>query len=250
MFRYNWQAIPLLPFIDQERLLAALETLEPTLTPEEKVRNSAGQEYIFMHVSHPLANTVTALFQPEHTVFDENVTAEETVLTQDQPLDGGGSVLVDPEATLSLISRPVILSDPSHPHYDPTRSVSEVKPEQKDSPIQPPQSMNRAAVDPPKPKNNSHNPNAQAAANLRLLLKRKKTGQPEVGVAGSEKKRKIEEKPERKTGGECYRKQRKRGTKLIIDPTESGGMNGQVCIFPRSQRLHSCSALEWRSIHV
>ncbi|KAJ7608732.1 exonuclease II [Roridomyces roridus] len=49
--RQDWEAIVKIPFIDQERLLSAMESKEERLTPEEKQRNSFGTStrFIFSH---------------------------------------------------------------------------------------------------------------------------------------------------------------------------------------------------------
>jgi len=63
-----WQAVALLPWIEEQRLLTELEKIEPKFTPEEKDRNSLGVDYIFVHKSHFLANSIYALmaqFPPE-----------------------------------------------------------------------------------------------------------------------------------------------------------------------------------------
>uniref|UniRef100_A0A7S4Q3X4 5'-3' exoribonuclease n=1 Tax=Alexandrium monilatum TaxID=311494 RepID=A0A7S4Q3X4_9DINO len=47
--RFTWQAVILLPFIDEPRLVRILAPLLKRLTPAEKVRNRRGQELIFGH---------------------------------------------------------------------------------------------------------------------------------------------------------------------------------------------------------
>lgn len=37
-----WQGVALLPFIEQDRLLGAIKTVEPLLTPDERRRNAWG----------------------------------------------------------------------------------------------------------------------------------------------------------------------------------------------------------------
>jgi 5'-3' exoribonuclease 2 len=46
-----WQGVALLPFIEEERLLAALEAHYPALTEEEKVRNACGDAVLFVHAN-------------------------------------------------------------------------------------------------------------------------------------------------------------------------------------------------------
>jgi 5'-3' exoribonuclease 2 len=45
-----WQGVALLPFIDEERLLRALEKVYPSLTPEQVRLNSRGDPKLFAHV--------------------------------------------------------------------------------------------------------------------------------------------------------------------------------------------------------
>ncbi|KAG8647865.1 hypothetical protein MANES_09G118800v8 [Manihot esculenta] len=56
--RRKWQAICILPFIEESRLLSAVAQVEHTLTDEEKRRNSLVVDILFVHVSHPLADIV------------------------------------------------------------------------------------------------------------------------------------------------------------------------------------------------
>jgi hypothetical protein len=58
--RFAWQAITLLPWIDEARLLAAIATVEGTLTPEERFRNSARLETLFVRCTHPLGAAILA----------------------------------------------------------------------------------------------------------------------------------------------------------------------------------------------
>ena len=59
--KYLWQAVALLPWIDEKRLLTELKKVEPTFTAEEKERNDVGEEYLFVHSSHRIANSISAL---------------------------------------------------------------------------------------------------------------------------------------------------------------------------------------------
>ena len=59
--RFVWQAVTLLPFIDEARLLAAAASAEGSLTVEERRRNSVMLDTLFVHASHALAPSVLAL---------------------------------------------------------------------------------------------------------------------------------------------------------------------------------------------
>merc|ERR1712084_97487 len=47
--RFTWQAVILLPFIDEPRLVRILAPLLKQLKPSEKVRNRRGNELVFGH---------------------------------------------------------------------------------------------------------------------------------------------------------------------------------------------------------
>nr|XP_043631617.1 5'-3' exoribonuclease 3-like [Erigeron canadensis] len=59
--RYAWQGIAMLPFIDEARLLAEVEKVEPTLTEEEARRNSRMCDMFFVSASHKLSPYIYAL---------------------------------------------------------------------------------------------------------------------------------------------------------------------------------------------
>jgi len=61
--RYDWQAVALLPFIDEARLLAAIAPLHALLSPEELRRNSFGQTTIYARAdAHPVAQAMLKLY--------------------------------------------------------------------------------------------------------------------------------------------------------------------------------------------
>ena len=53
-----WQAVALLPFIDEQRLLAELDRARPSFTAEENERNRLGSEYIFLRADSPAGKLV------------------------------------------------------------------------------------------------------------------------------------------------------------------------------------------------
>ena len=58
--RRLWQAVVLLPFIDEKRLLENVRPLEEALEGDEKERNKLGHNYLFVHRSQPLAGLLAS----------------------------------------------------------------------------------------------------------------------------------------------------------------------------------------------
>jgi len=59
--KFQWQAVTLLPFCDQKRLLAAIDPLWDTLTDDQKRMNSFGTSQVYVNAHHPMARTMIAL---------------------------------------------------------------------------------------------------------------------------------------------------------------------------------------------
>ena len=57
-----WQGVALLPFIDEERLLDAMNTRYPGLTEAEIERNKWGNNVLFVADEHPLYPTMETLY--------------------------------------------------------------------------------------------------------------------------------------------------------------------------------------------
>ena len=76
--RFTWQAVALLPWIDEKRLLQETRGLDSTLTKEEKRRNSINLETLLCHVSHPLSREIYAL---EDEVGDGNRQSKSNFMT-------------------------------------------------------------------------------------------------------------------------------------------------------------------------
>ncbi|KAL2869339.1 5'-_3' exoribonculease Dhp1 [Aspergillus lucknowensis] len=60
--KFAWQGVVLLPFIDEKRLLAAMEKKYPLLSEEERSRNAVGKEVLLLSESHPLYQDLVANF--------------------------------------------------------------------------------------------------------------------------------------------------------------------------------------------
>ncbi|QSL66376.1 hypothetical protein MERGE_000754 [Pneumocystis wakefieldiae] len=54
--RFSWQGVALLPFIDEKRLLDAIEKVYPQLSDEEKSRNTVGNDILFISEDNALYN--------------------------------------------------------------------------------------------------------------------------------------------------------------------------------------------------
>lgn len=61
--KYAWQGVALLPFIDADRLLAAIEPLYSQLTAEEQDRNKLGSSVIFCSGNHTNFENLCALYK-------------------------------------------------------------------------------------------------------------------------------------------------------------------------------------------
>merc|ERR1719397_1857243 len=59
--KFQWQAVTLLPFCDQKRLLDAIDPLWDTLTDDQKRMNSFGVTQVYVNAHHPMAPTMIAL---------------------------------------------------------------------------------------------------------------------------------------------------------------------------------------------
>jgi len=75
--RFTWQAVILLPFIDEPRLVRILAPLLKQLTPNEKVRNRRGQELIYFHKDDKIGfkgvQLAQAAFEAGHTGLKQQV---------------------------------------------------------------------------------------------------------------------------------------------------------------------------------
>lgn len=60
--KFEWQGVALLPFIDEKRLLDAMNTKYPELDEDEKARNAFGRDDLLMSSKHPLYDQVTLQF--------------------------------------------------------------------------------------------------------------------------------------------------------------------------------------------
>jgi 5'-3' exoribonuclease 2 len=60
--KFAWQGVALLPFIDEKRLLDAMNTRYPLLSQDEHARNGVGKEVLIMSDRHPLYEEIATNF--------------------------------------------------------------------------------------------------------------------------------------------------------------------------------------------
>ncbi|KAK0871133.1 5'-3' exoribonuclease 2 [Friedmanniomyces endolithicus] len=94
--KFAWQGVALLPWIDETRLLAAMQTKYPLLTADEQRRNAFGAEALIFSTKHPLYDTVATNFYgkrqgKEKFKLDSQVSEEDAYVPNSgllYPLDG------------------------------------------------------------------------------------------------------------------------------------------------------------------
>jgi 5'-3' exoribonuclease 2 len=65
--KQSWKAVVLLPFIDEKRLLNAMNTKYPLLTAEEHARNEMGKDALLVSENHALYDVLAAHFYSKKT---------------------------------------------------------------------------------------------------------------------------------------------------------------------------------------
>lgn len=60
--KMQWQGVALLPFIDQDRLLTAMEDGYPKLTEDDIKRNTSGHDVLFVSDDHRLYDSFCKLY--------------------------------------------------------------------------------------------------------------------------------------------------------------------------------------------
>lgn len=106
--RFAWQAVTLLPWIEEKRLLDAVASVEHTLSEEERFRNSSRLETLFVRATHPLGGAVLAL-EAEHAGLEGEARAA-TETPMDPAVSGamnGQMVLLDGAACPKAMPSPV-----------------------------------------------------------------------------------------------------------------------------------------------
>jgi len=67
--KYSWQGVAILPFIDEKRLLKALEPYYPQLTEEEKERNSRSYEILYVDSTNLLYDKMEDLYKDKSVII-------------------------------------------------------------------------------------------------------------------------------------------------------------------------------------
>eukprot|EP00249_Psilotum_nudum_P024522 c29209_g1_i5 orf=683-3985(-) len=106
--RYAWQGVAKLPFIEESRLLAAIRTVEGTLTESEIRRNSIMAEMLFLTCSHPLAPYIFSFYDRYgHLRGQKRTNAQEKINPIASGDMNGFLSLCDGEACPSIFRSPV-----------------------------------------------------------------------------------------------------------------------------------------------
>eukprot|EP00045_Choanoeca_perplexa_P015867 m.206175 g.206175 ORF g.206175 m.206175 type:complete len:1229 (+) comp17100_c0_seq1:60-3746(+) len=94
--KFTWQAVVLLPFIDEAKLLEALAPLEATLSEDERRRNTVGNHRIFVHQRHPAAPQLVGLADE-----DLDIQLLDANLIQSAPAPATATDAKEPEAKMA-----------------------------------------------------------------------------------------------------------------------------------------------------
>nr|CDJ90100.1 Putative 5-3 exonuclease domain containing protein [Haemonchus contortus] len=125
--KFAWQGVALLPFVDEVRLLRTLETVQDTLTEEEKARNTTGPNRIFIGKKHPAFDFFKELYSnvngevnsvdidPAFTYgMSGRITADKTALAPDLPFPSPVNDKSCPDLPVNGAMM-VIYEDPHYP---------------------------------------------------------------------------------------------------------------------------------------
>uniref|UniRef100_A0A0K0DTB2 5'-3' exoribonuclease n=1 Tax=Strongyloides stercoralis TaxID=6248 RepID=A0A0K0DTB2_STRER len=103
--RHAWMGVALLPFVDQNRLLACLEKYSDGLTEEEKKRNVRGENYLYVSKYHQAFKEIRAIYENNQDVTWMSL----------NPASNNGVTM--------LISRMVDCINPDEPYYSPIKTM-------------------------------------------------------------------------------------------------------------------------------
>uniref|UniRef100_A0A0K0DTB8 5'-3' exoribonuclease n=1 Tax=Strongyloides stercoralis TaxID=6248 RepID=A0A0K0DTB8_STRER len=103
--KHAWMGVALLPFVDQDRLLACLEKYSDGLTEEEKRRNVRGENHLYVSKHHQS-------FKKIREIYENN---QDVTWISLNPASNNGITL--------LISRMVDCINPDEPYYSPVKAM-------------------------------------------------------------------------------------------------------------------------------
>ncbi|CEF68632.1 5'-3' exoribonuclease 2 homolog [Strongyloides ratti] len=103
--KHAWMGVALLPFVDQERLLACLEKYSDGLTEDEKKRNIRGENHIYVSKYHQAFKEIRGIYETNQDV---------TWISLNPASNNGVSM---------LISRMVDCVNPDEPYYSPIKTM-------------------------------------------------------------------------------------------------------------------------------
>ncbi|CAF3887232.1 unnamed protein product [Adineta steineri] len=102
--REESQGVTLLPFVNKEDLLRALESVYSTLTPEEEKRNRHGYDRLFIHTKNPCYKQFSTLYDNnENQITETNPLHISTKLIEDMT----GKIWADNDDTFVRIDAPI-----------------------------------------------------------------------------------------------------------------------------------------------
>ncbi|CEF68627.1 5'-3' exoribonuclease 2 homolog [Strongyloides ratti] len=103
--KFSWMGVALLPFVDQERLLACLEKYSDGLTEDEKKRNIRGENHIYVSKVH-------SAFEKIREIYETN---QDVTWISLNPTSNNGVTL--------LISRMEDCINLDEPYYSPVKAM-------------------------------------------------------------------------------------------------------------------------------
>ncbi|CAG8591662.1 9042_t:CDS:2, partial [Funneliformis mosseae] len=66
--KFAWQGVALLPFIDESRLLKAIESVYPQLNSDEITRNTRGSDILCFSNKHQLYSNLSSIYSKQDSV--------------------------------------------------------------------------------------------------------------------------------------------------------------------------------------
>lgn len=115
--KFAWQGVVLLPFIEEKRLLDAVQKVYPLLSDEERKRNEPGHEVLFVSDQHPLYNDLA-------TQFFSKRKKEERYTLKPKISDGLSGIVEKDASSVPHTPHPCPLSVGNMPDIDDDRSIS------------------------------------------------------------------------------------------------------------------------------